>query len=105
MHFTLRCPMTVTLSPAGDDVGAWPEAWLHGTFTVLGVDHHLEAIAVTEDERGQHAEAPILDDQLDDYASAASAERPFDTVSLGTRTYVLVMTPFAANTLCSKAQS
>lgn len=85
--------------PVGDDLSAAPEAWLHTTLTINGVDHHLEAIAVTDDGGAHRAEAPALDDDLGLFLEAAHADRPFDTVRIGPRDYVLVMTPYAGNTL------
>lgn len=87
-----------TFRAVGDDVDATPTAWLHTVLTINGVDHHLEAIAVTDDGEKQRAETAELDEQLELYAEAASANRPFDTVRLDGRDYVLVLTPFAANT-------
>lgn len=69
------------------------------TLTINGVDHHLEAIAVNADSAAQCAEAPELDDDLGLFLEAAHADRPFDTVQIGSRDYVLVMTPYAGNTL------
>ena len=86
------------LHPAGEDAGAAPEAWLYGVLTINGVDHHLEAISVSDVNGFQTAEAPSLDESLGLYLEASSAERPFDTVAIGDRRYVLVLTPFSAST-------
>ncbi|KAA0255526.1 hypothetical protein FBQ97_00085 [Acidobacteria bacterium ACD] len=86
------------LRPAGEDAGAAPEAWLYGVLTINGVDHHIEAIAVTGVDGHQAAEAPALDESLDLYLEASAAERPFDTVAIGERRYVLFLTPFSAST-------
>ncbi len=85
--------------PVGEDAGAAPEAWLYGVLTMNGVDHHFEAIAVSDVNGFQTAEAPSLDDNLGLYLEATASERPFDTVKLGDRQYVLVVTPFSASTL------
>ncbi|MEO6324957.1 MAG: hypothetical protein ABIT01_19340 [Thermoanaerobaculia bacterium] len=87
------------LHPVGDDMGAAPESWLHAVLTINGVDHHLEAIAVTDASGAQCAEAPALDDDLGHFLEAGHADRPFDTVRIGSRDYVLVLTPFSAGTL------
>jgi len=86
------------LHPAGEDAGAAPAAWLYGVLTINGVDHHLEAIAVLDVDGVQTAEAPSLDENLGLYLQASAAERPFDTVAIGDRRYVLVLTPFSAST-------
>ncbi len=86
------------LRTAGDDAGAAPEAWLYGVLTINGVDHHFEAIAVHDVDGLQTAEASSLDESLGLYLLASSAERPFDTVAIGDRRYVLVLTPFSAST-------
>lgn len=95
MNITLPADL---LRPAGEDAGAAPEAWLYGVLTINGVDHHLEAIAVTDIDGFQTAEAPSLDESLGLYLLASAAERPFDTIALGDRRYVLVLTPFSAST-------
>jgi hypothetical protein len=87
------------LKPAGDDAGVAPEAWLYGILTINGVAHHFEAIAVSDVNGFQTAEAPSLEDSLSLYLAATAAKRPFNTVAIGDRQYLLVLTPFsAANT-------
>lgn len=85
--------------PVGEDVGAAAHAWLRAVVTIRGVCHHLEAIAVEDHDSFQGAEAAKLEEALDSYAEAAASDRPFDTVPIGSRRYVLVMTPFSAGTL------
>lgn len=62
------------------------------------MDHLFEAIAVSDVNGFQTAEAPSLDESLGLYLEASSAERPFDTVAIGDRRCVLVLTPFSAST-------
>jgi hypothetical protein len=83
----------------GSDLGAEPASWLRLVLAINGTDHHLEAIAVRSEDGLMRAEADALEDTLDTYAAAAAADRPFDTVRIGQREYVLVMTPFAGNTV------
>jgi hypothetical protein len=85
------------LHAAGRDAGAAPETWLYGILTINDVDHHFEAIAVSNVNGFQTAEAPMLEKSLRLYLAAAAAMRPFNTVTIRGRQYVLLLIPFSAS--------
>lgn len=80
-----------------DDTAARSKAWLGGVLTINGVDHRLEAIAISNVGGLQKTEDPSLNESLDEYLEAISAERPFDTVLIRDRQYLLVLIPSSAS--------
>ncbi len=70
---------------------------LLATLGFNGVNHHLEAIRVSQDpdsEHGQSADCPCCEDILFKYRAACEAEGPFHTVRINGYPYVLIVTPF-----------
>ncbi|MCG3193074.1 MAG: hypothetical protein DIJKHBIC_02323 [Thermoanaerobaculia bacterium] len=82
-----------TLRPRGTEVDAAPESWLHASVAIDGVLFNLDAIAVHCYRGLQHVEAEAFEDALDSIGIMTAADKPFVTIRLNTRNYVLLLTP------------
>ncbi len=90
--------MTVTLDldalePRGRDVDAAPESWLHASVSIDGVAFNLDAIAVHSHRGVQYAEAAEFEDALDALGNISGSDKPFVTIRLSGRDYLLLLTP------------
>lgn len=70
-----------------------PTAELTCTVVVNGVSFHADAYAVVSTDGCQEAAHPYHEGDLDAVYAAAHAEGRFDTVEIGGRDYVVVLTP------------
>lgn len=82
-----------TLRPRGTEIDAAPESWLHAAVEIDGVSFNLDAIAVHFHQEIQYAEADEFEEALDHIGAITSSDKPFATVRLNGRDYVLVLTP------------
>lgn len=75
-----------------------PKSRLIATLTIGGVHHHLEALAVVNDEKGEQIpvgdECGPVSDQFIKCDVAFSGDGPFETVEIEGRTYCLFMSPY-----------
>jgi hypothetical protein len=81
----------------GQDLDVDPEAWMMAHIVICGVDMHLEAIWVVDDEENdgmQVAICPNLDEILNEYAQACRADGHFQTMYRGGHQYAIFATPF-----------
>ncbi len=82
-----------TLQPRGTEADAAPESWLHASVEIDGVSFNLDAIAVHSHRGFQHAEADEFESALDYLGVITAADKPFVTIRLGERNYLLLLTP------------
>ena len=71
-----------------------PSARLLGSLVLYGCYHHLEAYAVIDDEGTQSAAHPSFHENLDGMYAVGEPDKPFQTVEIKGREYVLTMTPY-----------
>lgn len=87
---------SLPLSPAGHELGLPADAWLRATLVIAGTVHYLDLVWVTIDRFGiQRTASRELDTMLRYHHLAAGAEKPFETVTFRSETYVLFLTPAA----------
>jgi hypothetical protein len=78
------------LKPAGP--AERPEGHLLGTLVIGGVPHHLEAFEVEERDGCQES---VLAERDTSFAELSEiAQGPMQTVTIGGRAYVVLVTPF-----------
>jgi len=99
MNFPAGIPLPMIDSdflPKGDTADAPPDVWLEAIVRIRDVPHHCEAIAVRLTPDGGHeALSPGLQERLTGGCPHATLMR-WATVPIGTREYVLFITPFPA---------
>lgn len=67
---------------------------LYCSFLIGGVYHHVEAIAVKMEGHYQKAVDSEFDGVLDGMYEISTPDKPFQTITIRGREYVLTMTPF-----------
>lgn len=90
---------TVRLTAEFENAGseADPTSRLFGTLYLFGVGHHVELLAVEiGDTEYQHAADGEFDSMYEDVYRAASADGPWQTIDIGGREYVAIITPHCA---------
>jgi len=85
---------TVDWQEVGGDLDVAPEAWLKAHIVICGVDMHLEAIEVVDEEGLQIGICPNLDEILNDYGRGCSPDGHWQTMERNGLTYALFATPY-----------
>lgn len=85
---------TVDWQEVGGDLDVDPQAWLKAHIVICGVDMHLEAIWVVDEEGLQVGICPNLDEILQAYAEGASPDGHWQTMERNGLTYALFATPY-----------
>jgi len=85
---------SIPLRPAGQHLGVPSDLWLRARIVIAGTEHFVDLLRVQRDEKGvQRALSKDLDAMLGLHHWACGADGPFSTVKVGTRSYVLFVTP------------